>query len=284
MGLFGREVKWLGVDARLPHHPNIASILHHFIDYQREEKDAVEVIPGMDDAELLAPRTLFMLMPLHRFCLRDLIEYRIHRQDGTGVLREIEAVHIGLGVARALYHIHQHQLVHRDLKPDNILLDMSRAVPDSLLNESHLNDPVAICASVPILTDFGECLETLTLEADQDLQGGGNPEAVPPEIRAALALGPGQSRLNYSRYDSWGLGLLLYAMLSREAPFMAPDQLSELRGLPETVSHHMRRLVRWLLSVKARDRATLEQAVEELRQMASVCQNIGVCVQCEHIH
>jgi WD40 repeat protein len=118
-----------------------------------------------------------------------------------------EAAALLLTVARAIQHAHQHGLLHRDLKPGNILLEW-RAGDGS--------------PPVPHVTDFGLARR---LEAPGSLsQSGhvvGTPEFMAPEQAR------GQKALTTAT-DVYGLGAVLYAVLTGQPPFAGRSVLNTL--------------------------------------------------------
>jgi serine/threonine-protein kinase len=112
--------------------------------------------------------------------------------EREGKLEVGDAVHIALDVARALEHAHSRNVVHRDIKPDNILLSRS---------------------GVAKLVDFG--LAKRTDEASHltaTRQGFGTTPYMPYEqaINAKYADG---------RSDIYALGATLYHLLTGVLPF-----------------------------------------------------------------
>jgi len=110
-----------------------------------------------------------------------------------------DAVHIGLAVGRALQHAHQNGLVHRDIKPDNILITHEGEVK---------------------VADLGLAKDVLEedLSATQTGQGAGTPVYMAPEqARDAKHADP--------RSDLYALGCVLYHMLTGQFPFRAPSSL-----------------------------------------------------------
>lgn len=116
--------------------------------------------------------------------------------DRLGRLAVGDAVHIALGVARALEHAHARCIVHRDIKPDNILLTRS---------------------GVAKLTDLGLAKrldEASHLTATR--QAFGTTPYMPYEqaINAKFADG---------RSDIYALGATLYHLLTGVVPFPGDD-------------------------------------------------------------
>jgi eukaryotic-like serine/threonine-protein kinase len=124
----------------------------------------------------------------------ETLKDRIRR---LGRLPVSEAVAYAIEVARALECAHAHKLVHRDVKPQNVLID-----PDGRAK----------------VTDFGiaRSLETQGLTAPGRVLG--TTDYVSPE----QALGHEVTEQS----DVYSLGVVLYEMLTGEVPFKADTQVA----------------------------------------------------------
>jgi hypothetical protein len=124
------------------------------------------------------------------------------RLKREGALPPRTAASIGAEVAEALAEAHRHGIIHRDVKPSNILLD----------TEGHAH-----------LADFG-IAHSLEPGAERLTRTGmvvGTPAYIAPEQLAGTEVGP--------RTDIFGLGSVLFEMLTGRPPFaaMAPLPLAE---------------------------------------------------------
>jgi tRNA A-37 threonylcarbamoyl transferase component Bud32 len=101
------------------------------------------------------------------------------------------AVGVAAPILDALEHAHRNGIVHRDIKPDNILIDGS--------------------SGRPLLVDFG-ISKLLTEEGTSDADVLGTPHYMAPE----QALG---EKSVDGRADVYAMGAVLYQMLTGEPPF-----------------------------------------------------------------
>ena len=116
-----------------------------------------------------------------------------------------DAVDVARGVGAALDHAHTQGIVHRDVKPSNILFTAD---------------------GTPVLADFG--IARMTAESEQlTVQGTlvGTPEYMSPEQALGNQVGPAS--------DVYSLGVVLYQMVAGAPPFQAPTTLATLRAQVE---------------------------------------------------
>jgi serine/threonine protein kinase len=152
-------------------------------------------------------------------------------------LTESEAVRIGVGVTQALAFAHERNILHRDIKPDNILL------------ASDLR---------PVITDFGIARAVSGyVAATGFMMTIGTPAYISPE--------QAQGRPVDGRSDLYSLGIMLYRMLTGEVPFKSRDWFElarmhvedtpePLRNRDASISKRMERIVLRLLAKHPDDR------------------------------
>src|SRR5947209_6314033 len=119
-----------------------------------------------------------------------------------------QAVELIAKVVRTVHHAHEHGILHRDIKPGNILLDAK---------------------GEPHLTDFGlaRLLETES-SVTQTLDVLGTPSYMAPEQAA------GNNAAISSATDVYGLGAVLYQLLTGQPPFAGGATYETIKLLLET--------------------------------------------------
>ena len=155
------------------------------------------ILPLFDSGS--ADGLLWYAMP---FVEGETLRSRLARE---GPLPVAEAVRLAREVADALDHAHARGIVHRDVKPENVLLQDGHA----------------------LVADFGIALALEQAGGERITRTGlalGTPQYMAPEQAAG-------ERVLDARVDVYALGAVLHEMLAGEPPFAAPTRQAVVRRM-----------------------------------------------------
>lgn len=218
--------------------------------------------PGEAEAYLDKARVLAMLnhphiVPLHEVSITEdglffVVSKLITGNDLATIIQAFrllpdESAEVVGSVAEALHYVHQRGLVHRDVKPGNILIDYS---------------------GTPYLTGFG-----LALKEEDYSQGGvvcGTPAYMSPEHAN------GEGHRVDGRSDIFSLGVVFYELLAGRRPFLGEgaevltqiimDEPPPPREIECTIPRELERICLKALAKRASDRyTTAEDMADDLR-------------------
>jgi eukaryotic-like serine/threonine-protein kinase len=122
------------------------------------------------------------------------------------------ALEIARGVCSAIEHAHSRQIIHRDLRPANILMDLS---------------------GIPKVTDFGTSrILDMNVESFARTRIGSPPYMAPEHFRGWAVF----------QSDLWSLGITMYEMLTGTVPFydVDPVKIAQAFTTRDIVSPHLR--------------------------------------------
>ncbi|GAA1363283.1 serine/threonine-protein kinase [Streptomyces beijiangensis] len=166
--------------------------------------------------------------------------------DADGPLPPQRAAHIGAEVLAALRSAHEAGVLHRDVKPGNVLIGNDGRV---------------------VLTDFGIAMVEGTSALTMTGELIGSPDYLAPERALGRAASPAS--------DLWALGVLLYVTVEGSAPFRLDTPLATLRAVVEEELPPPRRagalapVIEGLLRKDPADRLGAEEAGRMLRAVAA---------------
>jgi hypothetical protein len=175
------------------------------------------------EARAVAKLTHPHVLPIYDFGQEDGLSYIVMQYVDAGTLKDMLGQPISLIVAAdvieqiadALDYAHEQRIIHRDVKPSNVLMDRGRWV---------------------LLSDFGLAK---MVEGSVQLTGSGVGVGTP----AYMAPEQGQGLKVDRRADIYSLGIILYEMVTGRVPFEAETpmaivvkHITEPLPLPHTLS------------------------------------------------
>jgi serine/threonine-protein kinase len=115
----------------------------------------------------------------------------------TKVIAVSDIIDFSKQICRGLLYAHHHNVVHRDIKPQNILLDKNNIIH---------------------ITDFGIAKIFSTTDITVTGSTVGTPEYMSPE--------QAQGKKIDAQSDIYSLGIVMYEMLTRKPPFVANNSMA----------------------------------------------------------
>ncbi len=167
-------------------------ILHRFgsVEFQRFCQE-IETIATLNHPNIV---TIFYAKPDEMYFIMEYLEVSLHTLLQKKNFSTLEGIKFLMQVAKGLDFAHDKGLVHRDLKPGNILFS-----PEM----------------VPKIADFGLVKNIDFTDPDKQQITGGLPVGTPRYMAPEQWEGP---RIDH-RCDIWAIGVMTYEILTRQAPF-----------------------------------------------------------------
>src|SRR5256885_11833633 len=194
--------------------------------------------------------------PSHVYIAYEYVPGRTMREAlRAGAIDDRAALEVAAQVADALAHAHGRGIVHRDVKPSNVLLAQHVDAESAEIDVRLLDFGLAQMAEFDTLTALGDVPGTLAYISPERLQG----------LTATAAA------------DVWAVGVLLWEALAGQHPFWGGDLAETSRqiqhGAPslETLRpdlpRHVVELVASALLVNPQRRPSAERLAHNLRNL-----------------
>jgi len=181
----------------------------------------------------------------------------------TKHLQESEYLDIAIQVANALSEAHRHGIIHRDIKPQNIIITvqgLAKLMDFGLASIDHMASSQSLEDTVTLLTDPGWVVGTV-------------PYMSPEQLKAETLDG---------RTDIFSFGTVLYEMISGRQPFAARSSAETVSAIltldppplsrfnPDIPSELQRIVAKALAKNRERRYQTAEEVLTDLRSLKKV--------------
>ena len=172
------------------------------------------------EAQLIASLEHRNIVAVYDFGDSDNLTYLVMQYVGGGTLRDLlrrkghleirQAIQYTVQMARALHHAHQRGIVHRDVKPQNMLISASDP------NEILLSD-----FGIAKILDSSSNHETLLQTAPGKMNSDPSQTSADQMVGTADYMAPEQINRQPvdARTDVYALGIVFFQMLSGQVPF-----------------------------------------------------------------
>lgn len=253
----------------LPPHSNIVDMQGIFVDHvpkiDNDEHRYPAALPTRLNPEngLGRNKTLFLVMKKYDMTLKSFVS----QTDVNLNTRCSLVAQLMEGIA----HMTEHGVAHRDLKSDNILVDLSNGEPKLVISD------FGCCLAEP---EYGLMIPYNTSNVDK----GGNAALMPPEIALAE---PGRNAwLDYRKSDIWTAGTLVYEIFGEENPFYKGPLNSrtydekDLSPLPSRVPYALQKLTKLLLKKDPSSRPNPRVAADIALMVTLFPKWIDTCEEC----
>ncbi|KAL2263876.1 hypothetical protein VTK26DRAFT_4553 [Humicola hyalothermophila] len=215
----------------LAHQPRKELIVNEIL-VMRENKHA-NIVNFIDSFLMDNEKELWVVMEyMEGGALTDVIE-------NNPVITEEQISTICLETCQGLEHLHSQNIIHRDIKSDNVLLDARGNVK---------------------ITDFGFCAK-LTETKSKRATMVGTPYWMAPEVVKQREYGP--------KVDIWSLGIMAIEMIESEPPYLNEEPLKALYLIatngtprlkkPERLSKELKAFLSVCLCVDVKSRASAQE-------------------------
>ena len=268
--------------AKLPRHPNI---LRFYCDFVDEIRDEVRVhLPDFAKAQSrIVSRGGQSRNRKTQFFVTEqlqttLAKYLVDVHPPPGYVPESVVAKIVTDVASALLHLDRFRIAHRDIKLDNILVDL----------DDQDRTRIRRC----VLGDFGtacELTENFTAPVNVAETGyvlsssWGNPSHIAPELHTQVNVAVNARKrqlidLDYSKQSIYELGVLVYNIVDGNGPIIDyPSSCTERSGAvvysdkeimdiqPDALDPALAQLVKRAVSFDPRNRPQLQEVYEAFK-------------------
>ncbi|KAF8183891.1 kinase-like domain-containing protein [Mycena galopus ATCC 62051] len=216
----------------LLHHPHKELIVNEIL--VMKELQHPNIVNFLESYLVKSNELWIVMEHMEGAALTDILE--------NNTVEEDQISSICFGTCKGLGHLHSQNIIHRDIKSDNVLLDALGRVK---------------------ITDFGFCAK-LTDQKSKRATMAGTPYWMAPEVVKQKEYG--------AKVDIWSLGIMAIEMIENEPPYFDEEPLKALYLIatngtptlqrPEVLSRELKGFLAVCLCVDVSSRATANELLD----------------------